>query len=129
MAELQLRGTDVAAAVGMTQGSFSRRFTGSAPWELDELEILEEKVGISIAYLLGWDDPAGERPATGAIPYTPPPPPPVTLIGPVPDQVPAPPPPSAPEPPRQLFADPAPIRYDRGSWPGAVQPFPLAVAE
>lgn len=56
MAERQLRGTEVAAAIGMTQGSFSRRFTGSAPWELDELQRLESAVGISVAYLLGFQD-------------------------------------------------------------------------
>lgn len=118
MAELQLRGTEVAAAIGMTQGSFSRRYTGSAPWELDELETLEAKVGISIAYLLGWDDPAGERPATGSIPRSLPPEPlpPVTLLGPVPvgylpEQPPA--------PPQMQFVDPTPIRVDRaGAWPG-----------
>lgn len=69
MAELQLKGTDVAAAIGMTQGSFSRRYTGSAPWELDELEVLEQKTGIRITYLLGLEDPAAspETTFTGAI--------------------------------------------------------------
>jgi hypothetical protein len=124
MAELQLRGTEVAAAIGMTQGSFSRRYTGSAAWELDELEILEAKVGISMAYLLGWDDPVGEQTATGTIPRVAPPPAPVTILGPAePGQRPGIPPapadpPAAPAPPQQLFVDPTPIRFDRGAWPG-----------
>ncbi|UVF61155.1 helix-turn-helix DNA binding domain protein [Arthrobacter phage Aoka] len=114
MAELQLRGTEVAAAIGMTQGSFSRRYTGSAAWELDELETLEKKVGISIAYLLGWDDPAEGQAPTGTIPKVAPPPPPVTLLGAVPERPAGPPAP----PPRLLYTDPSPIRYDRSGWPG-----------
>jgi hypothetical protein len=67
MGELQLKGTDIAAAIGMTQGSFSRRYTGSAAWELDELALLEKKTGIRIAYLLGLEDPAEPGTLTGAI--------------------------------------------------------------
>lgn len=127
MAELQLRGTDVAAAIGMTQGSFSRRFTGSAAWELDELELLEAKVGISIAYLLGWEA-APEQLTTGAIVIqqrT------TTTAGavpqfrpPAPPAAPAPPaiePPAAeepPAPPTLRYPDHSPIRFDSGAWPG-----------
>jgi hypothetical protein len=73
MGELQLKGPDIAAAIGMTQGSFSRRYTGSAAWELDELELLQRKTAelgtpITIAYLLGLDpDPAETGPVTGSI--------------------------------------------------------------
>lgn len=69
MGELQLKGTDVAAAIGMTQGSFSRRYTGSAAWELDELELLQQHYPeLSIAYLLGIEtDPGDPSTFTGAI--------------------------------------------------------------
>ena len=73
MGELQIKGTDIANAIGMTQGSFSRRYTGSAAWELDELEALQRettKLGtpITIAYLLGIETDPGEGiPLTGAI--------------------------------------------------------------
>lgn len=119
MAELQLRGTDVAAAIGMTQGSFSRRFTGSAAWELDELQLLESKVGISIAYLLGWE-PAAEPTATG----------PIALQARAAEQARGPAPEDPPEQPRQAelpnlrYPDPTPIR-DVVAWPG-MNPRPVA---
>lgn len=124
MAELQLKGTDVAAAIGMTQGSFSRRYTGNAAWELDELEQLEVQVGISVAYLFGWDQQA-EAPATAPVPIVPVPPQAATGAlphAPAPRQVggpPAPPaPPEPPTPPRLHFVDRAPIRFDSVAWPG-----------
>lgn len=68
MGELQIKGTDIAQAIGMTQGSFSRRYTGSAAWELDELEQLQiHYPALSIAYLLGLEDPAEPAPLTGSI--------------------------------------------------------------
>lgn len=68
MGELQLKGTDIASSIGMTQGSFSRRYTGSAAWELDELEQLQAHYPeLSIAYLLGLDDPSEPAPLTGSI--------------------------------------------------------------
>lgn len=132
MAELQLRGTEVAAAIGMTQGSFSRRYTGSAAWELDELEMLEAKVGISLAFLLGWDDPASAQPITGAIPQVPGPPALLRLPEVEGDPAPAvPEDPPAPAPSNRAAERPVlaaavtapgrevgPIRYDRSAWPG-----------
>lgn len=135
MAELQLRGTEVAAAIGMTQGSFSRRFTGSAAWELDELEMLEAKVGISVAYLLGWE-PAPEQLTTGAIviqqrttttagavpqfrpasaaPPAQPAAPPAAMPSPAAIEPPAEDPPA---PPQLMYPDHSPVRFDAGAWP------------
>jgi hypothetical protein len=115
MGELQLKGTEVAAAIGMTQGSFSRRYTGSAAWELDELERLESATGIRITYLLGLEDASGESTITGVIsrieaadqqqqrqqPGS------GTL------------PPAPPVPPQLQYLDPAPIRYEHSLWPGS----------
>jgi hypothetical protein len=69
MGELQIKGTEIAAAIGMTQGSFSRRYTGSAAWELDELEQLQQHFPeLSIAYLLGLElDPGEPSLLTGPI--------------------------------------------------------------
>lgn len=120
MAELQLRGTEVAAAIGMTQGSFSRRYTGSAAWELDELEILEETTGISIAYLLGWEEaPGGEgiklaRAPKGSASAASP------ALGPSPTPAERAALPPTPPAPRLVYADSAPILFDRSAWPGAV---------
>jgi hypothetical protein len=115
MGELQLKGTEVAAKIGMTQGSFSRRYTGTAPWELDELELLEQKTGIRITYLLGLEDAAGETTVTGVI----------SRIEPAPGQqqqqqqpggtV----PPAPAGPPQLQYLDPTPIRYDHALWPGS----------
>jgi transcriptional regulator with XRE-family HTH domain len=99
MGELKLKGTEVAAALGMTQGSFSRRYTGTAAWELDELERLESATGIRITYLLGLEDAAGETTVTGVI----------SRIEPAQQQ----------QQPQQQYLDPAPIRYDHGLWPGS----------
>lgn len=112
MGELQLKGTDVAAAIGMTQGSFSRRYTGAAAWELDELQQLEAATGIRLTYLLGLEDNPGEQTITGLISRIEPAEP---TGGPRPA---GPAPEAPPEPPRMLFADPAPIRYDHAAWPG-----------
>jgi hypothetical protein len=114
MGELQLKGTEVAAKLGMTQGSFSRRYTGTAAWELDELERLEIATGIRITYLLGLEDAAGETTVTGVI----------SRIEPAqqqqqPQQQPQSPPAPPAGPPQLQYLDPAPIRYDHGLWPGS----------
>jgi hypothetical protein len=111
MGELQLKGTEVAAAIGMTQGSFSRRYTGTAAWELDELELLESATGIRITYLLGLEDAAGESTITGVI----------SRIEPAAEQQPPRqgPPPAPSGPPQLQYLDPSPIRYDHDLWPGS----------
>jgi hypothetical protein len=114
MGELQLKGTEVAAAIGMTQGSFSRRYTGSAAWELDELERLESATGIRITYLLGLEDASGESTITGVI----------SRIEAADQQQRQQPgsgtlPPAPPVPPQLQYLDPAPIRYEHSLWPGS----------
>jgi hypothetical protein len=114
MGELQLKGTEVAAAIGMTQGSFSRRYTGSAAWELDELERLESATGIRITYLLGLEDASGESTITGVI----------SRIEAADQQQRQQPdsgtlPPAPPGPPQLQYLDPAPIRYEHSLWPGS----------
>jgi hypothetical protein len=116
MGELQLKGTEVAAKIGMTQGSFSRRYTGTAPWELDELELLEQKTGIRITYLLGLEDAAGETTVTGVISRIEPAPGPQQQQ---PQQQGPAVPPAPAGPPQLQYLDPAPIRYDHGLWPGS----------
>lgn len=114
MGELQLKGTEVAALIGMTQGSFSRRYTGAAAWELDELQRLEAATGIRIAFLLGLEDV--EQPATA----------PIARVEPAPAAAPAPPadrpPVAGGDQPRLMFLDPTPIRFDSAAWPGAMAP-------
>ena len=56
LAELRISGSSLARITGLTQSKVSRRLTGDAPLELDELQMIEEATGISMAYLLGFSD-------------------------------------------------------------------------
>lgn len=47
----------VANALGITQGSISRRWNGIHPWRLDELDIVAGIFGVSVAELVAM--PAG----------------------------------------------------------------------
>lgn len=58
LAELRISGASLARITGLTQSKVSRRLTGDAPLELDELQVIEEATGISMAYLLGFSENA-----------------------------------------------------------------------
>ena len=58
LGELRISGSSLARITGLTQSKVSRRLNGDAPLELDELEMIEEATGISVAYLLGFSDDA-----------------------------------------------------------------------
>jgi len=110
-----LKGTTVAAAIGMTQASFSRRYVGEAPFQLDELQQLEQATGIRITFLLGLEDPTSETLITGMI----------TRIEPAPEHNSDVPPASAqqppapkPGPPSAVYTDNRPTRFEHGLWPG-----------
>ncbi|WP_315913610.1 helix-turn-helix domain-containing protein [Arthrobacter sp. lap29] len=74
LAELRISGSSLARITGLTQSKVSRRLNGDAPLELDELQMIEEATGISVAYLLGFSDvsrtggpgPDGGVPAGGS---------------------------------------------------------------
>lgn len=58
LAELRISGSSLARITGLTQSKISRRLNGDAPLELDELQMIEEATGISMAYLLGLSENA-----------------------------------------------------------------------
>ena len=53
LARRRLTGSDLAKAIGLTQGSLSRRTTGVQPFSIDELHDVADFLGVSVVDLLG----------------------------------------------------------------------------
>jgi len=59
MAVRRARGMQVSADIGMSQQAFSRRYQGSTPWRLDELELLAQALDVPVMHLI--QDPRDKR--------------------------------------------------------------------
>lgn len=51
MARQRVTGLEVAARLGMTQSAWSRRHTGRTPFDVNEIAVLADVLGVSVADL------------------------------------------------------------------------------
>lgn len=63
VAEAGINQREAADIIEVSQQGMSRRLTGTTPFTLDELEVLAERLDVSLAYMLCVSDTRSPRPA------------------------------------------------------------------